>query len=43
MHPAATDLIVYSDTYFGAGHEPSPQEIVDKALAYRAIEMGPGS
>ena len=43
VHPAATDLIFYSDKYFRASHEPSAEEIVDKALAYKPIEMEPGS
>jgi colicin immunity protein/pyocin immunity protein len=32
-HPAISDLIFYSD------EELSPEEIVDKALSYRPIEL----
>lgn len=36
-HPRATDLIYYWENEFD--HEPSPDEVVDRALKYRAIEL----
>jgi hypothetical protein len=36
-HPRASDLIFYWDTEFD--HQPTPEEIVDRALSYRAIEL----
>jgi Colicin immunity protein / pyocin immunity protein len=41
VHPEASDLIFYPAKYFGDGHEPSADEVVDAALAYRPIELGP--
>ena len=41
-HPAATDLIFWPQTH-GFDYDPSPEEIVDAALAYRPMEMGPAS
>jgi Colicin immunity protein / pyocin immunity protein len=41
VHPAASDLIFHPARYFGEGHEPSAEEVVDAALAYRPIELGP--
>jgi hypothetical protein len=41
VHPAASDLIFYPARYFAEGHEPSAEEVVDAALAYRPIELGP--
>jgi Colicin immunity protein / pyocin immunity protein len=38
-HPRADDLIFYPDEEFG--HEPSPEEVVDRALGYKPIELGP--
>lgn len=35
-HPAAADLIFHTDP------QPSPEEIVDRALAYGGIPLGPG-
>lgn len=35
-HPRATDLLFHPAAFFD--HEPSPQEIVEAALAYRGIE-----
>jgi hypothetical protein len=46
VHPAATDLIFYPYKYFGEkyrGKEPTPEQVVDAALAYKPIELGPGS
>lgn len=40
-HPSATDLIFYPQKYF-KHDEPTPEEIVDAALAYRPIQLGPG-
>ena len=40
-HPEASDLIYYPDRHFDG--EPTPEQVVDAALAYRAIELGPGS
>jgi hypothetical protein len=36
-HPAASDLIFYPDQYFG--REPSAEEVVDRALDYKPIEL----
>lgn len=38
-HPAADELIFYPDKHFG--REPTPEEVVARALAYRPIELGP--
>lgn len=32
-HPAGTDLIFYPDEVFGAGVEPTPEMVVNKAIA----------
>lgn len=39
-HPEAGDLIFYWHQEFD--HEPTAEEIVDRALAYRATPLGPG-
>ncbi|WP_405059208.1 bacteriocin immunity protein [Kribbella sp. NBC_01505] len=36
-HPRASDLIFYWDDEFD--HQPTADEVVDKALSYRAIEL----
>ena len=36
-HPAASDLIFYPDAHFG--HEPTAEEVVDRALSYRPLEL----
>jgi hypothetical protein len=36
-HPAPTDLIFYWESEFD--HEPTPEEIVDRALSYRPIAL----
>jgi len=36
-HPSPTDLIYHWESAFDA--EPTPEEIVDRALAYRSIEL----
>ena len=41
VHPAASDLIFHPAEFFGEGHEPSAEEVVDAALAHRPIELGP--
>ena len=41
VHPQATDLIFHPHEHFGHD-DPSPEEVVDAALAYRPIELGPG-
>lgn len=40
-HPGGTDLIFYPDGVFGpqSSHRPTDEEIVDRALAYKAIEL----
>ncbi len=38
-HPDADELIFYPDRHFGG--EPSPEEVVDAAMAYRPTEVGP--
>jgi hypothetical protein len=40
-HPAALDLIFYWDSYFD--EEPTAEQVVDVALAYKPIQLGPGS
>jgi hypothetical protein len=40
VHPGATDLIFYPDKYFDG--EPTPEQVVDAALAYKPIQLGPG-
>lgn len=41
-HPAASDLIFWPKRLpDGSWPDPSPEEIVDEALAYRPIELGP--
>jgi hypothetical protein len=37
-HPEADDLIFYPDRHFG--HEPTAEEVVDRALSYRPVEPG---
>ena len=41
VHPAASELIFYSDKHFDA--EPTADQVVDAALGYRAIELGPAA
>lgn len=36
-HPRALGLIYYWDEEFG--HEPSADEVVDRALSYRGLEL----
>jgi hypothetical protein len=36
-HPAPSDLTYYWETSFD--HEPTPDEVVDRALSYRPIEL----
>jgi hypothetical protein len=36
-HPRASDLIFYWHTEFD--HEPSVEEVVDRALSYRAVQL----
>jgi len=36
-HPRASDLIYYWEAEFD--HEPSPEEVVDRALSYRPTEL----
>lgn len=41
-HPAGADLIFYPDGLFGpdqAGREPTAEEIVDRGLGYKAIQL----
>ena len=38
-HPEADGLIFHPDQHFM--HEPTAEEIVDKALAYEPTELGP--
>ena len=38
-HPEASDLIYWPEHAFGPGADPTPEEIVDRALSYRAIEL----
>lgn len=39
-HPESTALIFWPDQQFGPDHgEPTPEQIVDRALAYKAIEL----
>jgi hypothetical protein len=40
-HPEASGLIFWPDRYFDTRHEPTPEEIVDAALAYQPIQLGP--
>jgi hypothetical protein len=35
-HPEADDLIFYPQKEFG--HEPTPEEVVDRALSYKPIQ-----
>ena len=45
-HPAATDLIFYPHEHFGPEYRnrmPTPAQVVDAALAYQPIQLGPGS
>lgn len=35
-HPRPSDLIYYWESEFD--HEPSPEEVVDRALSYRPME-----
>ncbi|MFD6443690.1 bacteriocin immunity protein [Promicromonospora sp. NPDC060204] len=39
-HPNASDLIFYPDEHFDS--DPTPEEVVQRAMAYRAIQLGPG-
>ncbi len=41
-HPGASDLIFWPEREFGA-HEPTAEEIVDRALSYRPIPLPPAS
>lgn len=36
-HPRPSDLIFYWENEFD--HEPSPEEVVDRALSYRPLEL----
>ena len=36
-HPRASGLIFYPEEEFG--REPTPEEVVDRALSYRPIEL----
>jgi hypothetical protein len=36
-HPSPLDLIFYWETEFD--HEPTAEEVVDRALAYKSIEL----
>ncbi len=36
-HPGAADLIFYWDDHFD--HDPRAEEVVDRALSYRPIEL----
>ncbi|MCT2584656.1 bacteriocin immunity protein [Actinophytocola gossypii] len=36
-HPRASDLIYYWQEEFD--HEPTPEEVVDRALAYKPIDL----
>ncbi len=40
-HPEASGLIFWSDRCFDTGHKPTAEEIVDAALAYQPIQLGP--
>lgn len=40
LHPKVTDLIYYWQNEFD--HEPTAEEIVDRALAYRPFTAGSG-
>ena len=45
VHPAALDLIFSPDKHFGEecrNKLPTPEQVVDAALAFRPIELGPG-
>jgi hypothetical protein len=42
-HPEASGLIFWSDRYFEPGRMPTPEQIVDKALSYRPIPLGPAT
>lgn len=33
-HPRAIDLMFYPEREFGPGRDPTPEEIVDRALSY---------
>lgn len=37
LHPRVSDLIFYWQSEFD--HEPTAEEVVDRALSYRAIEL----
>ena len=39
VHPEASGLIFWPDEHFGG--EPTAEEVVDRALEYRPIELGP--
>lgn len=44
VHPAASDLIFYSHKYFGEEYrhkQPTAEQVVDMALEYKPIELGP--
>lgn len=36
-HPEADGLIFYPDQYFG--HEPTAEEVVDRALSYKPLQL----
>ena len=45
-HPAATDLVFYPHHHFGEEYRhkaPTAEQVVDAALAYQPIALGPGS
>ena len=44
VHPAALDLVFHPHEHFGEGYrhkDPTPEQVVDAALAYKPIELGP--
>ena len=42
-HPGGSDLIYYPEKYFGKGYTPTEEEIVDKAIAHRSIQLPSGT
>ncbi len=44
VHPGALDLIFYPHEHFGEAYRhrsPTPEQVVDAALAYEPIQLGP--
>ena len=41
-HPRASNLIFWPEHELGEKRELTPEEVVDLALAYKPIELGPG-